>query len=136
MLISLCVDIVCMMQQNHPTFFISLLGISKIGAIPSLINTNLADDSLLHCIKIANTKLFMFDPTYASQVNTVLASCQELKVQLVSYGETTYESEIPPLSFATTLTASILSRFSDKDTSEDLIKGVNSSDAAYLIYTR
>lgn len=130
------VDIVCMMQQNHPVFFITLLGISKIGAIPSLINTNLADDSLLHCIKIANTKLFIFDPVYETQVQSVLQSCQELKVQLVSFGESTFESEASPLSFASTLTPSILSRFSDKDTSEDLIKGVASSDAAYLIYTR
>lgn len=128
-------DIVCMMQQNHPVFFITLLGISKIGAIPSLINTNLADDSLLHCIKIANTKLFIFDPVYETQVQSVLQSCQELKVQLVSFGESTFESEASPLSFASTLTPSILSRFSDKDTSEDLIKGVASSDAAYLIYT-
>ena len=124
------------MEQNHPTFFITLLGISKIGAIPSLINTNLSDDSLFHCIKIASTKLFIFDPVYEAQVTTILQSCQEIGVKLVSYGESTYESELAPLSFATTLTPSVLDRFSDKDTSEECLKGVGPSDAAYLIYTR
>jgi acyl-coenzyme A synthetase/AMP-(fatty) acid ligase len=125
-----------MMHQNHPTFYITLLAISKIGAIPSLINTNLADNSLLHCIEIASTKLFLFDPVYESQVASILQACKELKVELVSYGEATEENELPPLSFAPTLTPSVLSRFSEKDTSEDYLKEVQSSDAAYLIYTR
>lgn len=129
-------DIVCMMHQNHPTFFIALLGISKIGAVPSLINTNLSDDSLLHCIRIANTKLFLFDPVYEGPVKTVFEACQVLKVKLVAYGETTYESELPPLAIAPTLTQSILDRFSDKDTSEEPLRDVQPADAAYLIYTR
>lgn len=125
-----------MMHQNHPTFYITLLAISKIGAVPSLINTNLSNNSLLHCIKIANTKLFLFDPVYESQVASILQACQELNIELVSYGEATEEYELPHLSFALTLTPSVLSRFSDKDTNEKYLKGVQPSDAAYLIYTR
>jgi acyl-coenzyme A synthetase/AMP-(fatty) acid ligase len=125
-----------MMHQNHPTFFISLLAISKIGAVPSLINTNLADDSLLHCIKIANTKLFIFDPIYESQVNTIVDATKELNVRLVAYGESTQEAELAHLAIAPTLTPSILSRFSEKDTSEDYLKGIQANDPAYLIYTR
>ncbi|KAI9483146.1 MAG: hypothetical protein EXX96DRAFT_557032 [Benjaminiella poitrasii] len=128
-------DIVCMMHQNHPTFFISLLAISKIGAVPSFINTNLSDDSLFHCIKIANTKLFLFDPIYEAQVATIIESCREINVNLFSYGEGTQETELAPLSFAPTLTPSVLSRFSEKDTSEEFLKGIQPSDPAYLIYT-
>ncbi|GAN03847.1 acyl-CoA synthetase [Mucor ambiguus] len=128
-------DIVCMMHQNHPTFFITLLAISKIGAVPSLINTNLADDSLLHCIKIANTKLFIFDPLYEPQVSTITEATKELNVRLVAYGEATQEAELAPLAIAPTLTPSILSRFSEKDTSEAYIKGFEANDPAYLIYT-
>lgn len=125
-----------MMHQNHPTFFITLLAISKIGAVPSLINTNLADDPLLHCIKIANTKLFIFDPLYESQVSTIAEATKELNVRLVAYGEATQEAELAPLAIAPTLTPSILSRFSEKDTSEDYLKGFEANDPAYLIYTR
>lgn len=125
-----------MMHQNHPTFFISLLAISKIGAVPSLINTNLSDDSLLHCIKIANTKLFIFDPIYESQVNTIVDATKQLNVKLVAYGESTQETELVPLAIAPTLTPSVLSRFSEKNTSEDYLKGIQANDPAYLIYTR
>jgi acyl-CoA synthetase (AMP-forming)/AMP-acid ligase II len=125
-----------MMHQNHPTFFICLLAISKIGAIPSLINTNLSDDSLLHCIKIADTKLFLFDPLYENQVSTITQSCKELNVKLVAYGEATYESDLSALSIATALNNYILSSFSDNDTSEKPLLNVESADACYLIYTR
>lgn len=113
-----------------------MLAISKIGGIPSFINTNLSEDPLLHCIKIANAKLFLFDPVYEPQVATVKDACQELNARLVAYGETTFESELPPLSIAPTLTQSTLARFSTEDTSEELIRDVQSADAAYLIYTR
>ncbi|KAI7903994.1 uncharacterized protein BX663DRAFT_506016 [Cokeromyces recurvatus] len=128
-------DIVCIMLQNHPTFFIALLAISKIGAIPSLVNTNLSDDSLFHCIKIANTKLFLFDPIYEAQVFSILESCRKRNVNLICYGEGTQDAELEPLSFASTLTPAILSHFSNEDTSEEYIRGVQPSDPAYLIYT-
>lgn len=122
------------MHQNHPTFFIVLLAISKIGAIPSLINTNLADESLLHCIQIANTKLFLFDPVYEQQVVTV-------KDQLISsisffaYGEATETTELD-FTACPALTPNALKAYSTRDTDEKYLKGVEKSDAAFLVYTR
>lgn len=124
------------MHQNHPTFFILQLAISKIGAIPSFINTNLTEASLFHCIQIADTKLFLFDPVYAEQVSTVINQCQDLSVRLYSYGENTLEKEVDQLPFAKSLTPDVLSQYSDSDTSEDYLKGIGLGDAAYLIYTR
>lgn len=129
-------DIVCIMLQNHPTFFIAFFAISKIGAVPSLINTNLFGDSLFHCIKVADSKLFLFDPIYAQQVGDIAERCQEINSKIVSYGETTYESELQHFPFASTLTPSVLSRFTDKDPGESYLKGVPESDPAFLIYTR
>lgn len=129
-------DVVCMMLQNHPSFFLCMLAISKIGAIPSFINTNLSEDSLFHCIKIANAKLFMFDPVFEAQVATIKDACYGINTKLVAYGESTFETELPHLNIAPTLTPSVLAPFSDKDTSEDLIRDAQSAEAAYLIYTR
>lgn len=125
-----------MMLQNHPTFFIAFFAISKIGAIPSLINTNLFGDSLFHCVNIACSKLFLFDPIFAQQVSDISGRCQEINSKLVSYGETTYESELQPFPFASTLTPSILSRFSERDLGDSYLKGVAENDPAFLIYTR
>ncbi|KAG2231292.1 hypothetical protein INT48_006403 [Thamnidium elegans] len=128
-------DIVCMMLQNHPTFFIAFFAISKIGAVPSLINTNLFGDSLFHCVNVASSKLFLFDPIYAQQIGDIAERCQEINSKLVSYGETTYESELTHFPFAGTLTPSILSQFTDRDPGDSYLKGVPESDPAFLIYT-
>ncbi|KAI8338476.1 hypothetical protein BC941DRAFT_494154 [Chlamydoabsidia padenii] len=125
-------DIVCMMHQNHPTFFISLLAISKIGAVPSLINNNLADDALLHCINIAEAKIFLFDPVYEQQVATITDRTNN--VQFYAYGEATETTEIS-VALCPALTPKILQAYSDRDTDEKYLKGVGNSDAAFLIYT-
>lgn len=122
------------MLQNHPTFFIALFAISKIGALPSFVNTNLVDQSLLHCVKIASSKMFIFDPIYEQQVSAIMDQCPG--IIFVAYGESTEEYERSPLPFAQTLTPSALNTFPDSDTDEALIKGRKLTDPAYLIYTR
>ncbi|KAF7723015.1 hypothetical protein EC973_002431 [Apophysomyces ossiformis] len=129
-------DVVCMMLQNHPTFYILLFAIMKIGAVPSLINTNLSEDSLLHCVKIANAHKFIFDPIYGKQVHTISQDLNSLGISLYAYGEATEEQELPPLDFAPTITPSFLAKYSDKDTSEEYIKGIDNTSAGMLIYTR
>ncbi|RCH79094.1 hypothetical protein CU098_000328, partial [Rhizopus stolonifer] len=126
-------DVVCIMLQNHPTFFITLFAISKIGALPSFVNTNLVDQSLLHCVKIASSKMFIFDPIYEQQVSAIMDQCPG--IIFVAYGESTEEYERSPLPFAQTLTPSALNTFPDSDTDEALIKGRKLTDPAYLIYT-
>ncbi|ORX59536.1 acetyl-CoA synthetase-like protein [Hesseltinella vesiculosa] len=125
-------EIVCMMLQNHPTFFISLFAISKIGAVPSLINNNLSDDSLLHCINVAEAKLFLFDPTYEKSVATVVNRTEN--VRFFAFGEACEYADITS-DLAPALGPSVLNTFSDKNTDEALIKGVGNSDPAFLIYT-
>ena len=118
-----------MMHQNHPTFLISLLAISKIGAIASLINTSLADSSLLHCIKIAKTRLVLFDPVYAGQVATMAAGAKELGAALYGYGEGRTD-DFPML------TPEVLSEYSSEDTDDAYLRGITPTDPALLIYTR
>lgn len=125
------------MHQNHPTFYIMWLAVLKIGATPALINTNLSENSLLHCIKVANARVFVFDPCYEQQVATIADQLKQADIELFAYGEDTETQELATLSIgAPTLTPSVLAGYSDKDTDEELLKGVVSSDPAMLIYTR
>lgn len=57
-------DIVCVMQQNHPCILIALWATLRIGAVPALINNNLSQDPLLHCLTVAKTSLLLFDRVY------------------------------------------------------------------------
>ncbi len=43
-------DVVCLMMPNRPEYLAIWLGVSKIGGIVALINTNLTGASLVHCI--------------------------------------------------------------------------------------
>jgi fatty-acyl-CoA synthase len=49
-------DVVALMMPNGPEYMAVWLGITRIGAIVSLINTNLAGRSLAHCIDIVSPK--------------------------------------------------------------------------------
>ncbi|KAI7886071.1 acetyl-CoA synthetase-like protein [Lichtheimia hyalospora FSU 10163] len=127
-------DIICMMHQNHPTFLIAFWAISKIGAIPSLINYNLSGDALLHCLTVAKSKIFLFDPLFEDQVATVAQEAQDGGVQLTAYGEAT-EFQETPCQLVPALVPSVLRQYSAEDPSEQLLKGIDKKDVCFLIYT-
>ena len=45
-------DAVCLMMPNRPEYMAIWLGITKIGGVVALVNTNLTGPSLAHCINI------------------------------------------------------------------------------------
>ncbi|EEP77440.1 conserved hypothetical protein [Uncinocarpus reesii 1704] len=54
-------DVVAMDFMNSPTFVFMWMGLWSIGAIPSMINYNLAKAPLEHCVRICDTKLLVVD---------------------------------------------------------------------------
>ena len=52
-------DVVCLMMTNRPEYFAIWLGITSVGVVVSLLNTNLVGSSLAHCIRIVSPKLAM-----------------------------------------------------------------------------
>jgi Acyl-CoA synthetases (AMP-forming)/AMP-acid ligases II len=53
-------DSVALMLENRPEFVCLWLGLSKLGVITALINHNLRQNSLLHCINIAGVSAFIY----------------------------------------------------------------------------
>ncbi len=49
-------DVVCLMMGNRPEYMAIWLGITSVGVIVSLLNTNLAGPSLAHCIRTVSPK--------------------------------------------------------------------------------
>src|SRR4051794_10816054 len=47
-------DVVCLLMENSPDYSAAWLGISRTGAIVSLLNTDLREGSLLHSIRLAS----------------------------------------------------------------------------------
>jgi solute carrier family 27 fatty acid transporter 1/4 len=53
-------DCVALFMENRPEFVCIWLGLSKVGVITALINTNLKNDSLLHSITVADSKCVIY----------------------------------------------------------------------------
>jgi fatty-acyl-CoA synthase len=49
-------DGVCLLMPNTPEYLAAWLGLSRVGVVAALINTNLVGHSLAHCINIAKAK--------------------------------------------------------------------------------
>ena len=49
-------DVVCLLMPNRPDYMAIWLGITRTGAVVSLLNTNLAGPALAHCIDIVSPK--------------------------------------------------------------------------------
>ncbi len=50
-------DAVALFMENRPEYISIWFGLSKIGVISGLINHNLSDKTLAHCINVANAKM-------------------------------------------------------------------------------
>ena len=46
-------DVVCLLMPNRPEYMAIWLGITRVGGVVALLNTNLAGLSLAHCINVA-----------------------------------------------------------------------------------
>jgi solute carrier family 27 fatty acid transporter 1/4 len=57
-------DTIALMMENSLEYPFFWLGLSKIGVISALINTNLRKDTLIHSIKVANCKAIITTPDY------------------------------------------------------------------------
>lgn len=131
-------DIVCVMQQNHPCILIALWATLRIGAVPALINNNLSQDPLLHCLTVAKTSLLLFDRVYEPMVATVAEAAKEKGINFVAYGEATEFDNSATCQIAPCLTPSTLRQFSatDEDIGEACLKGITPYTPCVLIYTR
>lgn len=64
-------DVVGLLLENRPEFVGTWLGLSKIGVITPLINTNLRGPSLLHSITVANCTAFIYGEAFVEAMNDI-----------------------------------------------------------------
>ena len=82
-------DTVCLLMPNRPEFMAIWLGITRIGGVTALINTNLVGPSLVHCIDIVS-------PTHIVVAAELVGQFDSIRPQLKSapkvwlHGETAH----------------------------------------------
>jgi acyl-CoA synthetase (AMP-forming)/AMP-acid ligase II len=83
-------DVVALMMDNRPDFLFIVMALNKIGAIGSLINTNLSGSALAHAINVCDAKKVLAGGEHLEPVLAVdsdlasLALDQDLWVQVES----------------------------------------------------
>ena len=61
-------DVVALFLESCPEFVCIWLGLSKLGVITALINTNLRLDSLWHCISAADARAIIFGTDLSGKI--------------------------------------------------------------------
>jgi fatty-acyl-CoA synthase len=67
-------EAVCLVMPNRPEYMAIWLGITKVGGIVSLINTNLRGTALAHCLDIVEPKHIIAAAGLCGEVRAALAS--------------------------------------------------------------
>ena len=65
-------DVVGLLMPNRPEYLAVWLGVTRVGGVVALLNTNLAGQSLAHCIQAASAKHLIVAEEFADAINTAL----------------------------------------------------------------
>jgi len=66
-------DVVSLMMENRIEFLAAFVGIGKLGAVASMINTNLRGRQLAHCVSVTQSKAWVFGEELGDAVAEVKA---------------------------------------------------------------
>ena len=70
-------DVVCLLMTNRPEYFAVWLGITSVGGVVALLNTNLVGSSLAHCINIVRPKHLIVAGELVDSLTTALPSLKD-----------------------------------------------------------
>jgi fatty-acyl-CoA synthase len=65
-------EVVCLLMTNRPEYFAIWLGITRVGGVVALLNTNLVGHSLAHCINIVSPKHLIAAGEFVDPLTTAL----------------------------------------------------------------
>jgi len=77
-------DVVALLMPNRPEYMACWLGLTRIGAVVALINTNLRGPSLAHCLAVADAKLIVVDATLEAPLRAAVPP--ELRTPIWTHG--------------------------------------------------
>jgi fatty-acyl-CoA synthase len=118
-------DVVCLLMPNRPEYIAIWLGITRIGGVAALLNTNLAGRSLSHCIDTVQPKHLIVDACLVDQWRTAVSS---MATQPVIWVHGACRDTYPRVDRA-------VERLPGNQLSENERRPVTVDDQALLIYT-
>ncbi|XP_074599911.1 long-chain fatty acid transport protein 4-like isoform X2 [Brevipalpus obovatus] len=80
-------DVVALLMESRPEFVGIWVGLSKIGCVTSLLNTNLKSQNLLHPVTVVETRALIYEAQFQSEVESLLSIMPKgHNLQLFSFG--------------------------------------------------
>lgn len=89
-------DVVCLLMNNQPEYAAVWLGITSVGVVVSLLNTNLEGRSLAHCLNEVSPKCVIASTEHIDRLNQALPYLSE-SPRVWTY-QTEIDVELPSLS--------------------------------------
>src|SRR4051812_18627470 len=92
-------DTVCLMMPNRPEFLAVWLGVTRIGGVVALLNTNLTGIALAHCINVV-------EPKHIIVAAELLAPLQDARIHVTSgaelwlHGDAGFAADLPRIDLA------------------------------------
>jgi fatty-acyl-CoA synthase len=63
-------DTICLLMPNRPEFLALWLGVTRVGGVVALLNTNLTGNSLAHCINVVEPRHIIVDASLLAAFQT------------------------------------------------------------------
>jgi fatty-acyl-CoA synthase len=87
-------EVVCLLMSSRPEYLAIWLGITSVGGVVSLLNTNLPGPSLAHCINVVSPTHLIVAAEYSSQLTTTLPGLSVAPTIWIHGGEHEYFRQI------------------------------------------
>jgi fatty-acyl-CoA synthase len=118
-------DVVCLLMSNRPEYMAIWLGITSVGVVVSLLNTNLEGPSLAHCIRVVSPKCVIVG---AELVDTLATALSQVELSTKVWTYCAEDASFPSIDLA-------IARFSGGPLHPDERRWTSINDLALHIYT-
>lgn len=123
-------DTVALLMETRLEYSSMWLGLSKIGVITALINTNLRKETLIHSIRVASSKAIIVSSELLDALIEILDDEDIKKLHIFVYD--TSSSDVKPLNGKA---LNLHEELKSSSKSEVDISSCNSKDKLFYIYT-
>lgn len=89
-------DVVALLMDNRPDFIFAVLGLSRLRAVTSLINTNVNGSALTHAINVCKPRALLFGSEHAKAVAEVLPTLEGVAGRVFLHHDGDDDVSVPP----------------------------------------
>jgi fatty-acyl-CoA synthase len=118
-------EVVCLLMPNRPEYLAIWLGITRIGGVVSLLNTNLSGASLAHCIDVVDPRHII---VAAELIDSFLSARPHIAADVKTWFRGAGDYDLPRIEDQ-------IDKLSTRELTEDEVQAPDIGDRALCIYT-